>query len=462
MKKTAIAVAGLAATITFGTMVSPTFANYVNSLFNTVQDADGGMKKAAVEGYIQTINKQVTDQGITVIVKEALADPTRIALIFDFVDKDGKKLACTLDDIDVDFTLTDETGQDLNPEGDGWTLGEYGGYILVEQEVIELFNTAQKSPDTLTVGVQFNDIKGKGGSWKLDVPIDMKKAKEVAKTVAINREYTSPQGVVVKLDKLTNVPSNSLLSLTTSWSEQRKKEYQSMAENASGELGDYLNRHSLAYEILDENGKLLAGRDDTVLDSLNGVRKNAVTITTKGEGDSESDAMMWRWWDGFTPFADQKKVTFKLHSIYLNELATFQGKLSLDALSKQPVTVESSGSRFTFHKFHLKTNDQQEKIAGRYEVRNKGGIIEFEALLPKDIIYITEWSATDETGKTYRVSMDNGDGEYVRDQDGRVRIKSALYINGLEKQPKELTISYAIQERQYRDVDMEVPIQLGN
>lgn len=155
-------------------------------------------------------------------------------------------------------------------------------------------------------------------------------------------------------------------------------------------------------------------------------------------------------------------MTFKLHSIYMNELATFQGKLSLDALSKQPVTVESSGSRFTFHKFHLKTNDQQEKIAGRYEVRNKGGIIEFEALLPKDIIYITEWSATDETGKTYRVSMDNGDGEYVRDQDGRVRIKSALYINGLEKQPKELTISYAIQERQYRDVDMEVPIQLGN
>lgn len=78
-----------------------------------------------------------------------------------------------------------------------------------------------------------------------------------------------------------------------------------MAENASGELGDYLNRHSLAYEILDENGKLLAGRDDTVLDSLNGIRKNAVTITTKGEGDS--DAMMWRWWDGFTPFADQKR-----------------------------------------------------------------------------------------------------------------------------------------------------------
>ncbi|WP_243014767.1 DUF4179 domain-containing protein, partial [Brevibacillus borstelensis] len=120
MKKTAITVAGLAAAVTFGTMVSPTFANYVNSLFNTVNQADGGMKNAAAEGYVQEVGKKVTDKGITVTVKEVLADPTRIALIFEMVDKDGKKLDFKAGEYGGEFTLTDNAGKDLNPEGDGW------------------------------------------------------------------------------------------------------------------------------------------------------------------------------------------------------------------------------------------------------------------------------------------------------------------------------------------------------
>ncbi|MEJ8548889.1 hypothetical protein Q3F21_27325, partial [Brevibacillus borstelensis] len=66
--------------------------------------------------------------------------------------------------------------------------------------------------------------------------------------------------------------------------------------------------------------------------------------------------------------------------------------------------------------------------------------------LPKDIVNITDWKAKDETGNVYRVSMDNGAGEYTRGKDGRVQFKSALFISGLEKQPKELTITYGIQE----------------
>lgn len=474
MKKTAIAVAGLAAAVTFGTMVSPTFANYVNSLFNTINQADGGMKNAAVEGYVQEINKKVSDKGITVTVKEVLADPTRIALICEIVDKNGKKLDFDAWEYETRFTLTDEDGKDLNPEGDGWAREKYGDYLLVKQDLYHLFAGAEEVPDEVTVGVEFSKIMETEGSWKLEIPIDMKKAKEVAKTVVINQEYTSPQGVVIKLDNIITVPSASLLTLQTDWNEQRNEEYRKLIEEKGwndapegprkeigltyGELMQhYLTDYELAYEILDENRNLIAGRDDTMFDTLNGIRKNEVDNTRKGKGDSEGRGMVW--WDGFTPFTGHKKVTFKLHSIYLNEPASFEAKIALDEWSKQPVVVENSGSTFTFSKFHLKKSEEEEKI-GRYKWRGKGGIIEFEATLPKGIVYITDWKAKDETGQAYRVYMNNGDGEYTRGKDGRVQFKSALFISGLEKQPKELTITYGIQQHQYRDGNWEVPIQL--
>ncbi|CAM5796171.1 hypothetical protein BBOR36S_04214 [Brevibacillus borstelensis] len=474
MKKTAITVAGLAAAVTFGTMVSPTFANYVNSLFNTVNQADGGMKNAAAEGYVQEVGKKVTDKGITVTVKEVLADPTRIALIFEMVDKDGKKLDFKAGEYGGEFTLTDKAGKDLNPEGDGWRWGKYGDYMLISKNLRDVFDSAEKVPDELTVGFAFNKIRGTEGSWKLDIPIDMKKAKEVAKTIEINQEYTSPQGVVIKLDNIMTVPSASLLSLETHWNEQRNKEYWKLIEEKGwndapeeprkemrltpGEImQDFLTSYNLAYEILDEKGNRIAGRDDTFFKTLNGIEKNSVHSISSGRGEGDSQTM--EWWHGFTPFTGYEKLTFKLHSIYLNEPASFEAKIALDELNKQPVTVENSGSTFTFSKFHLKTTEAEEKIGG-YKSEGKGGIIEFEATLPKDIVYITDWKAKDEAGNVYSVSMDHSDGEYIRGKDGRVQFKSALFIDGLEKQPKELTISYGIQEHQYRDVNWEVPIQL--
>lgn len=474
MKKTAIAVAGLAAAVTFGTMVSPTFANYVNSLFHTINQADGGMKNAAVEGYVQEVNKKVSDKGITVTVKEVLADPTRIALILEIVDEDGKKLDFKAREYETSFTLTDKNGKDLNPEGDGWARKKYGDYMLVKKDLYHLFTGAEEVPDEITVGFEFSKIMQTEGSWKLEIPIDMKKAKEVAKTVVINQEYTSPQGVVIKLDNIITVPSSSLLTLQTDWNEQRNEEYRKLIaekgwndapEGPRKEIGltdgermqHYLTSYDLAYEILDEKGNLIAGRDDTMFHALNGIEKNRVENTRQGKGDSEGRGMVW--WDGFTPFTGHEKVIFKLHSIYLNEPASFEAKIPLDEWSKEPVVVENSGSTFTFSKFHLKKSDEEEMIGG-YKWDDKGGIIEFEATLPKDIVYITEWKAKDETGKVYRVSMNNGDAEYTRSKDGRVQIKSALFIDGLERQPKELTITYGIQQHQYRDGNWEVPIQL--
>ncbi|MED1664713.1 DUF4179 domain-containing protein [Brevibacillus laterosporus] len=93
LKKMTLAVAGLTVAVSLGTFVSPTFANYVKSLFSTEQKADQGMKNAAQQGFVQQVDKKVTDQNITVELKEVLADSMRIATILDAKDKDGKKIS---------------------------------------------------------------------------------------------------------------------------------------------------------------------------------------------------------------------------------------------------------------------------------------------------------------------------------------------------------------------------------
>ncbi|WP_289137786.1 DUF4179 domain-containing protein [uncultured Brevibacillus sp.] len=102
MKKMSIAVAGLTIAVTLGTFVSPTFANYVKSLFNT-ENADPGMKQAVEKGLVKPLDLKVTDQNITLTVKEVLADTMRIAVVCEARDQDGKPIDLD-EDSDIDFS----------------------------------------------------------------------------------------------------------------------------------------------------------------------------------------------------------------------------------------------------------------------------------------------------------------------------------------------------------------------
>jgi hypothetical protein len=111
MKKTTMAVAGLAVVVALGTLVSPTFASYVNGLFYAAnplkgpytdtesvvslyseEQTDKGALVAAEKGYVKPLNLKVTDQGLTMEMKAVLADSARIMVLGSLADKEGKKL----------------------------------------------------------------------------------------------------------------------------------------------------------------------------------------------------------------------------------------------------------------------------------------------------------------------------------------------------------------------------------
>ncbi|OAJ74389.1 hypothetical protein AYJ08_09400 [Brevibacillus sp. SKDU10] len=437
VKKATLAVAGLTLAVSLGTFVSPTFADYVHSLFSDNKKADIGLKNAATQGYVQKLTTKVTQQGITIEAKELMADTLRVAVLLDAIDKEGKKIPVEeITKAEMDAQLTDGQGKPFSKSG-GIT-GPLGDLLIVKHEIANLFTDKNPLPDEMFMDITFTKIKDIKGEWKLRIPIDMKKAKQVTKTLLPNKQYTSAQGVTIDLQKLDIAPSATLLTLRKEWTDKEKQNIKKMIdqigvnENSSAkgkeEVEEKLEFASLemrqidiAYELLDEKGNILAAQDDSKASNNKNVIPNGFSGTSNPDGS-------YTVWDTFTP-QSLEPTTFKLKAIYRSEPASFQTKFSPATLAQKPVTATGSdGSVYTFKK--VKVDTENERVD-----------LEIESVLGKNVVNTSMWRAIDETGKSYRIyqSSDN-----------------TLTIHELTTMPKELTIKYHFAKKEYRNVDWEV------
>ncbi|KIV56760.1 DUF4179 domain-containing protein, partial [Aneurinibacillus migulanus] len=478
MKKLTIAAAGLTAAVFLGIFVSPTFASYVNSLFN-----DKGIKTAAENGFTQKLDMKAMDKGITIEVKEILADPLQIALIIDAKDKEGKKL--TVDDLQgIECFLTDKSENKKFERTDypatGWSFGPHDDYIIITREMNDLFNEQNPMPDDMFVHLNFHKIGNTEGKWQFKIPVDMKKASAATKLISINKEYTSLQGLSFNFKNIEFLPSATRITLET----KQTKEWKEKTQKISKERGfrDDLNNfkegddftpfyaaHALkstgfAYQLLDEQGNVIVARDN-VLRQI-GIQKNENPIS--GLGAKELPDGSTKHFDLFLPIKDKKLLTLKLYAIYTNEVTDFQARLNLANLSKNPVTQKDTfGNTFTFKDFTLRERDEYRQGNRKDIIKVKDGVIKFEATLAKDIVDTDVWSAKDDTGKGYRAYpdypgyWDDNKTVITKDENGLVHLSGEIYINKIGHQPKELTLSYHIVKKQHRDVDWKVDIPLG-
>ncbi|MCR8980433.1 DUF4179 domain-containing protein [Brevibacillus laterosporus] len=437
VKKATLAVAGLTLAVSLGTFVSPTFADYVHSLFSDNKKADRGLKNAATQGYVQKLTTKVTQQGITIEAKELMADTLRVAVLLDAIDKEGKKIPVEeITKAEMNAQLTDGQGKPFSQYG-GIT-GPLGDLLIVKHELTNLFTEKNPMPEELFMDITFTKIKDIKGEWKLRIPIDMKKAKQVTKTLLPNKQYTSAQGVTIDLQKLDIAPSATLLTLRKEWTEKEKQNIKKMIdqigvnENSNAkekeEVEEKLEFASLemrqidiAYELLDEKGNILAAQDDSKASNNKNVIPNGFSGTSNPDGS-------YTVWDTFTP-QSLEPTTFKLKAIYRSEPASFQTKLSPASLAQKPVTATGSdGSVYTFKK--IKVDTENERVD-----------LEIDSVLGKNVVNTSMWRAIDETGKSYRIYQPSA---------------NTLTIDELTKMPKELTIKYHFAKKEYRNVNWEI------
>ncbi|QDS36447.1 DUF4179 domain-containing protein [Brevibacillus brevis] len=469
VKKTTIAVAGLAMVVTFGTAVSPTFANYMNGIYASInpseitvtkgpynakqvvdlfdkKQTDIGVKKAAENGFVQPLDMKVTDQGLTMEISAVVADPLRIIVLGSVKDSSGKKIPSfwkdqftfiSSDNVNEfrEVRLKDKNGKVITRLDDksretmsGLPLPNGENFAYYGDSLGAYFNEANPMPDELILEMRVKRLTDTKGTWNFDIPIDMRPAKAAMKTVALNKELQTPTGVSVELKEARFVPTATQLEFSNSNSNEKVVE-------------------GFRYELVDETGTVV-GKWDDMTDPYEGDQD--LRIIGMSHGASINFTEKWQPSTSFVhtymPLDPAKNLTMKLDAVYTAEKVSSQTKLSLAELEKNPKKVDVAGNQITFQSIEMEKDEESTSFD-----------IPLEAILAKDIVGLPkQWTVKDENGNEARlVRLVVNKKE---NQDGTIKLEGKLDVIFEKKDVKEITVvlDHVIKENK---VDWEVQIK---
>ncbi|MGG4440269.1 DUF4179 domain-containing protein [Brevibacillus fortis] len=281
--------------------VSPSFAAYVQSIF---EQYGGGLQQAARQGFSESPNLSVTDQGLTLEVKEVIADPVQVTAALVIKQSDGKVLNSELllgeNSHLNEIELLDGNGEVMSS---GWgasfdkTVG-FIGFTLGRKE---------QEPIPKTLSIHFKEIGGTKGSWKLQVPITMAKTAAATTELPVNQTHTTKQGLKLTVHKLINTPTTTRIQLETQWTDSAKKQIEQEARKLAGKTAapDYApfvpyQQYSLTYHY----------------EAADGSKREAEKLEFANSIDRYGH---FRWiWD-YDPLEKGKPVTLVIDSLYRAE-----------------------------------------------------------------------------------------------------------------------------------------------
>ncbi|MFU1795206.1 DUF4179 domain-containing protein [Paenibacillus azoreducens] len=433
IKVAGITAAGLVLAVALGTAASPTFADYVKSWFS-LHHSDEGLKQAADEGFAEQINKEVTDQGITFKVKEAIHDAFRISVLYG-IERDGKPM-----DPARLFDTFIPNGPDDNPYVNRYEVVDEQGNVLplslqqmrVEQNQILFMSlddllkgrelqSMSDLPDRIIVRFDINQIGSTYGKWHLEVPIDLTKAKASTTLIPINKRYISPMGFSVDFKQLRHGPSKSEVVLQVNETQDWRK----------GKKSDPM----LRYEVKNRQGSIVAAFDGINRPDLGLGDFNLIKKYWSGQG--ERGHMTYA--HPFLPFTDKQDLTLNLTSVYWLERLPEEVsvKLQPEELAEHPQVKEVNGKSITF-KARVKTEKAPELLQnGRSVFEGEGWILEADQQLGSDVIDI-EWHIKDGQGQEIQVPS-----EVLLEQDaeGNDRNRKLFFFPNTVRKPDNLTLS---------------------
>ncbi|WP_088831517.1 DUF4179 domain-containing protein [Paenibacillus tyrfis] len=434
-KTAVIAAASAGLIVALGAATSPTFASYVKSLF-TFYNVDEGLKKAADEGFAEPVNREVTDQGITLKVKEVVNDVFRLSIVYG-LEKDGKPLDTDLlfenftptdpeqDPYVNEYTFTDENGKELNLSRHWQKVGNDRMLYLSLDDVApgKEVKSLTDLPNKLFIDFNINQIGETAGKWHLNVPVDLSKAKASAAVIPLNKRYESPFGFSLDFLQLRHGPSKSEMLVQVNETQKWKRSYQVDP--------------SFRYQIKDGQGRVIAAEDFLPLHDLAIGSKNAIPQFAIGQGTSGK----MRYWHAFLPFQEAKDLKLELTTVYTVERMAKDFSVSFDPkeVMKQPLTKETEGNKLSFTA-RMKTEEAKERLSdGREVFQGKGWVIEADQQLGADTLDL-KWALKDGQGR----EMTPGQQVALLSQDeqGHYRNRTLFFFQDGAAVPDRVTMTY--------------------
>ncbi|MEJ8543956.1 DUF4179 domain-containing protein [Brevibacillus borstelensis] len=438
----AASIAALFVVFTLGMFVSPTFAAYISTFVSRI-GGELGLKKAAEQGFHTPVNMAATDRGVTLRVKEIIADPTRLVATYVLEDEKGQ----ILPDLFIPhyngnkIYIADKEGNILNSGPEVFRRGDqYADFLF----------TLNNPPNELVLHIDighFGSSDPRKAAWKLDIPVNIQKSMGATKSVPINATYETPQGIVFTFDKVIYAPSATRIDLTTSFTPEKKEQLREMAAALIGKTDEESIRefgtHRFFYHIVDRSGNIVAKSEYEPNEKQS--RRISFTQSRDVRG---VDPDVVRWHGSYVPADQPEELTFILDGVELLEPADFSIPFSPDSLKQQPVskTYEELRETFTITGMDKGTDPETQEPVWTIELK---GLCKLESF--------PYWNLYDESGKRFDVRTDFAK-TYVENSDKGVALVQTLIVKGMEQPPKKLKLALQTIKTRYMDLDWQVPI----
>lgn len=397
-----------------------------------------GLKKAAEQWFSTPANASVTDQGITLKIKDILADPSRVVVTYVLVDDQGEILPDLYFETSGPNQLyvTDEKGEKI-AEGAGFQRGE---------QYADLTFSLRNPPNHIVVHMdvkQYGAREIKPVQWSLKIPVDIEKNMAASKTIPIDQSFTTPEGLNLHAKQVTYAPSATRLEIETNWTAEAKERIQKQArERLQTDPGEAFLRdlfsHKISYHMEDEQGQIYA---DMVPGSVNQTK-----TVSLAEYTVENDAEKYGWYGSFVPYEGQGKLFLVLDEITVNEPADISLSFNPKKLTQQPFRQQIGENTYTLSPLVQETVEGTGERVWRMEL----DIVGTTASWPK-------WFLRDDTGRSYPVAIDYQRSPIEGSSSG-AHVKETLLIKELDHLPSQLTLVMQTQKKTYDNFQWRVEI----
>ncbi|MGG4498073.1 DUF4179 domain-containing protein [Brevibacillus reuszeri] len=425
--------------ITAGALISPAFAAYISSFISRI-GGEFGLKRAAEQGFNTPVNQSVTDQGITLEIKDIVADQTRLVVSYVLKDESGNVLPNLVIRYYEEnrIYLTDGAGNMISHKPHGLSQG--AGYA-------DLLFMLKKPPNDLIVHFEMVNLKPaalKQGNWKLDVPVNLEKSILATKFIPVEGEAASFHGIDLDFEGVTYGPSATRFVVATRRTAEEKEHIEKLTGPGGALEGTSVGDYRLHYRIEDEAGAVITSQTNP------GGNRHIYFSPGYSYPLEEGGDGAWRWYGAFVPSVAEEKLWFVLEAIEKTEQADLLIPFRPADLASNPVTKQDDkfSSIFTIKRMEKGTDPTTNESVWLISLTGK--------MLESDY---PRWKLYDEVGKTYEVRTDYSTSVVSGSIDSEINeLEQTLIVTGLSTLPDQLTLSLQTAQKRYTDINWKVAI----
>ena len=441
LKRILLTAAGLVLAVGLSASLNPSFANWIGGMFSldaADSMADDGLKQAAEGGLVERVDLEVTDNGITFKVEDVVSDTSRIALSYQILNAKGKPLDSNFDwnEGENEILVLREDGAHIDAIGSGWQEGSKYGLIDVSLK-------GQEVAEKLTINFNLVELNGVAGNWQLEIPVDLKKHRDLTMVVPLNGAETINYDVLLRLNEAQFAPSSTELLYKTSFTEEKLGMIENEVQKLEQQFGAGIVESSLAnygtairYHIENEEGKTIYHHHYGT--SFTGENDSVESYQYEGLGNDGVQLGAMDWHDSFIPQKQKEKLKFVLDGVYKTEPSDFSVTFNPKDLKKNPVSFDYEGNFITIHK--ARENSEYFFRKSMLPLRKETSIlIEMKGGTEALASDIGSWILVDDKGIAYP-TYGSGSKLKEQDQNGRYKTETRLQIYDLDEIPDELTL----------------------